>query len=124
MSYVYDVQRRVWTEHIRPLVVARHGEMFAFHFEALMEEMHSANHGVPSMDGIFKGDGINKAPGVNRAARELEEFVKEMGPKAPSKEEFVKATIQLIVARCRMEPGPLDITKVMAEIEEAVKGLA
>lgn len=124
MSYVYDLQRRVWSEHIRPLVVARHGEMFAFHFEALMEEMHSANHEVPSKDGVFKGDGINKDPRVCRAARELEEFVKEMGPKSPSKEEFVKATIQLIAARCRMEPGPLDMARVRAEIEEAVKGLA
>jgi len=78
MSYVYDLQRRVWTEKIRPLVVAQHGEMFAFHFEALMEEMHSANHNVPSKDGVFKGDGINKDPGVCRAARELEEYVKEM----------------------------------------------
>lgn len=124
MSHVYDVQRRVWTEHIRPLVVARHGEMFAFHFEALMEEMHSANHDVPSKDGIFKGDGINKDPRVCRAARELEEYVKEMAPKAPTKEEFVKNTIKLIVERCRLEPGPLDMSKVRAEIEEAVKGLA
>ena len=83
MSYVYDLQRRVWTEKIRPLVVAQHGEMFAFHFEALMEEMHSANHNVPSKDGVFKGDGINKDPGVCRAARELEEYVEEMRKKSP-----------------------------------------
>lgn len=81
MSYVYDLQGRVWTEKIRPMVVAQHGEMFAFYFEALMDEMHSANHAVPSKDGVFKGDGINKDPGVCRAARELEEYVKEMEKK-------------------------------------------
>jgi len=84
MSYVYDIQRRVWTEKIRPLVVTQHGEMFAFRFEALMEEMHSANHDVPSKDGVFKGDGINKDPRVCKVARELEEFVKEMDKKMGS----------------------------------------
>lgn len=124
MSYVYDLQRRVWTEHIRPLVVARHGEMFTFVFEALMEEMHSANHAVPSKDGVFKGDGINKDPGVCRAARELEEFVKnEMVPRMPSKEEFTKAALKLILLRYQLEPKQIDLSQVKSEIEEAVKGL-
>ena len=85
MSYVYDVMARVWRTHVRDLVVAKHGEMFAFHFEALMEEMHSANHDVPSKDGVFKGDGINKDPRVHRAARELEEYIKEMESDAKPK---------------------------------------
>lgn len=127
MSYVFDTMSRVWAQHVRPLVAAKHGEMFAFHFEALIEEMHSANHNVPSKDGVFKGDGINKDPGVHRAARELEEFVKTMGPKAPTKEEFVKATIQMVLARCMIDQTPRDWSwweRVKAEIDEAVKGLA
>mgnify|MGYP003581381635 FL=1 len=128
MSYVYDLQRRIWSEHIRPLVVARSGEMFAFHFEALMEEMHSANHAVPSKDGIFKGDGINKDPGVCRAARELEEFVeKEMKPRTPSKEEFAKAALQMLLLQCQLDPAPRDLAwwdRVKAEIDQVVKGLA
>jgi hypothetical protein len=124
MSYVYDVQRRVWTEHIRPLVVARHGEIFTFVFESLMEEMHSANHNVPSKDGVFKGDGINKDPGVHRAARELEEFVKnEMASRMPSKEEFIKATLKMILLRCQLDPKPIDLSQVKLEIQEAVKDL-
>ena len=124
MSYVYDLQCRVWSEHIRPLVAARHGEMFAFVFEALMEEMHSANHNVPSRDGVFRGDGINKDPGVCRAARELEEFVKnEMVSRTPSKEEFTKAAIKMILLRYQLEPKQIDLSQVKLEIEEAVKGL-
>ena len=124
MSYVYDLQRRVWSEHIRPLVAARHGEMFAFVFEALMEEMHSANHNVPSRDGVFRGDGINKDPGVCRAARELEEFVKnEMVSRTPSKEEFTKAALKMILLRYQLEPKQIDLSQVKLEIEEAVKGL-
>jgi len=127
MSYVYDLQRRVWTEQIRPLVVARHGEMFAFQFEALMEEMHSANHAVPSKDGVFKGDGINKDPGVCRAARELQEFVeKEMKPRAPSNEEFAKAMLQMLLLQCQLDPAPRDLDwwdRVKTEIDQAVKGL-
>jgi hypothetical protein len=77
VSYVYDVQRRVWAEHVRPLLLKDGKEMLALHFEALMESMHSANHRVPSADGIMKGDGINHDPEVCRDARELEEFVKK-----------------------------------------------
>lgn len=124
MSYVYDVQRRIWAEHIRPLVIARHGEMFAFHFEMLMEEMHSANHAVPSKDGVFKGDGINKDPRVCLAARELEEYVKdEIASHAPSKEEFVKAAIKMILTRYQLEPMAVDFDRLKAEIVEAMKGL-
>lgn len=75
MSYCYDVQRRVWYDLIRPLVAAK-DERLAFRFEELMEEMHSANHLVPSRDGTFKGDGINKDPMVTKAARELEDYAK------------------------------------------------
>lgn len=79
MSYVFDTMRRAWASHIRPLVVQAHGEELAFRFEGLIEEMHSANHDVPSRDGVFKGDGINKDPRVTRAARELEECIQELG---------------------------------------------
>jgi hypothetical protein len=82
VSYAYDVMRRVWNEYARPLVVEKHGEMLAFEFEGLIEEMHSANHDLPSKDGVFSGDGINKDPRVSRAARELEEFVKELKKKS------------------------------------------
>ena len=81
MSYAYDTMRRVWNEFARPLVVEKHGEMLAMHFESLIEEMHSANHDLPSKDGVFKGDGINKDPRVSRAARELEEIAEEIRKK-------------------------------------------
>jgi hypothetical protein len=81
MSYAYDTMGSVFRYHIRPLLAAAGKERLADHFEDLIEEMHSANHDVPSADGIFKGDGINKHHGVSRAARELDEHVKEIEKK-------------------------------------------
>jgi hypothetical protein len=73
MSYVYDVMERVFINQIAPRL--DDPELVAL-FEHLIAAMHSANHKVPSADGIFKGDGINKDPGVSRAAHALEEYVK------------------------------------------------
>lgn len=77
MSYCYDLMRGVYMKHIHPILVREGMERLSLHFEMLIEDMHSANHKVPSADGVFKGDGINKDPAVSRAARELDEYVKE-----------------------------------------------
>lgn len=73
MSYVFDTMRSVFRQHVYPLLEKAGKEEVALRFEALIEEIHSANHDVPSPDGTFKGDGINKHGPVTRAARELEE---------------------------------------------------
>lgn len=78
MSYCYDVMASVFRKHIEPLLKEQDRGELADHFLWLIEEMHSANHAVPSADGAFKGDGINKAPGVTQAARELEEVAKAL----------------------------------------------
>lgn len=78
MSYCYDVMSRVFRTHVYPLLERDGKEKLAMRFEMLIEDMHSANHNVPSKDGIFKGDGINKDAGVTRAARELEDAAKEL----------------------------------------------
>jgi hypothetical protein len=84
MSYAYDVMMRVWMDHLRPHVVASEDAKYhelADRFEELIESMHSANHKVPSADGVFKGDGLNKDPAVSRAARELDEYTRDNFPK-------------------------------------------
>ena len=93
MSYVYDIQRRIWNELIRPLVVQEHGEMFSFYFEDLMEEMHSANHMCDLQDNPAKGDGVNKHPRVCQTARELEEFVKNL-PSKPALKARISAVFK------------------------------
>lgn len=80
MSYAYDVMASAFRHHIAPRI----DQELAHHFSDLIEEMHSANHGVPSADGIFKSDGINKHAGVSRAARELDECVKKLEKKGAS----------------------------------------
>lgn len=74
MSYAYDVMSRVWAQHIRPNV---RDKTLALCFEMLIEEMHNANHRVPSANNVFKGDGINKDPEVTRAARALDDYARE-----------------------------------------------
>ncbi|HVK80414.1 MAG TPA: hypothetical protein VM915_07355 [Verrucomicrobiae bacterium] len=69
MSYAFDVMARVFRDSIKPRL---EDDELAFLFESLIEEMHSANHGTPSADGVFKGDGINKDRRVTAAARELD----------------------------------------------------
>lgn len=76
MSYCYDVMQGVFRRHITLLLVKDGKEDLALHFAMLIQDMHSANHEVPSEDGVFKGDGINKHPGVSRTARELDECAK------------------------------------------------
>lgn len=78
MSYCYDVMGGIYMRHIHPLLVKEGKETLSLRFEMLIQEMHSANHRVPSPDGVFKGDGINKDHGVSRAARELDEAAKEI----------------------------------------------
>ena len=73
MSYAFDVMASVWASDVRPRL---DDERLAMHFEMLIEAMHSANHRVPSANGVFKGDGVNKDPEVTAAARELDEYVK------------------------------------------------
>jgi hypothetical protein len=77
VSYVFDTMASVFRVHIHPLLVEKGKEDLGLEFQMLIEEMHSANHNVPSPDGIFKGDGINKHGPVTRAARELEECAKK-----------------------------------------------
>ena len=77
MSYVFDTMRSVFSRHVAPMLRKAGKEDLAMDFEALIEEMHSANHKVPSPDGVFNGDGINKHGPVERAARELEECAKK-----------------------------------------------
>ena len=74
MSYAFDTQAQVWRDHIRPLIKDDH---LAMRFEMLMQEMHDANHKVPSANGIFSGDGINKDGQVTKLARQLDEYVRE-----------------------------------------------
>lgn len=73
MSYVFDTMRSVFQQHVYPLLEKAGKEEIALRFQDLIEEIHSANHNVPSPDGVFKGDGINKHGPVTRAARDLEE---------------------------------------------------
>lgn len=75
MSYAFDVQARVWSAHIRPHIK---DEQLAMRFEMLMDDMHSANHRVPSANGVFRGDGVNKDGAVTRGARNLEAYVQKM----------------------------------------------
>lgn len=70
MSYCFDVVSRVYREKILPHVPDQ--EVAAL-FADVLDEMHSANHKLPSADGLFKGDGLNKDPRVTRAAQVLEE---------------------------------------------------
>lgn len=74
MSYTFDTISRVWYERIRPHVPDLE---LAMHFDECLEAIHSANHRVPSADGVFKGDGLNHDGELNRAVRELEEYVKK-----------------------------------------------
>lgn len=76
MSYCYDVMSRVFAQEIAPKLEAG----LALHFEMLIEAMHSANHRVPSADGVFKGDGINKSREVSEAARELDDYISHRPP--------------------------------------------
>lgn len=86
MSYCYDVMRSVFEGHIAPLLRKEGKEELSMRFSMLIEDMHSANHNVPSPDGVFKGDGINKDHAVSRSARELDEHVKEIEAAAKKKE--------------------------------------
>lgn len=74
MSYAFDTMARVFSERIRPHVP---DPVLAELFGELIEAMHSANHRVPSADGVFNGDGVNKDPAVTRAARDLDAYVRE-----------------------------------------------
>ena len=74
MSHAFDVMARVFREKIAPHVV---DEQLVMRFEMLIQDMHSANHNVPSADGIFTGDGVNKDRIVSDSARKLDEYVKE-----------------------------------------------
>jgi hypothetical protein len=117
MSYVYDIQRRIWSQHIRPLVVREHGEVFSFYFEDLMEEMHSANHSCDLQDSPSKGDGVNKHPRVCQTARELEEFVKNL----PAKPDL-KARISAVFGKFD-EIGGLDSSwylKLQQELKKTI----
>lgn len=76
MSYAFDTMAHVFGERIRPHVP---DSMLAELFSELIEAMHSANHRVPSADGVFNGDGVNKAPEVADAARRLDEHVGRRG---------------------------------------------
>ncbi len=78
MSYVYDVMSGIYSRHIRPLLEKDGKEELAMRFDFLIQDMHNANHNVPSADGVFKGDGINKDERVHRAARELDECAKKI----------------------------------------------
>lgn len=73
MSFAYDVQAAVWNKHIRPHVK---NDRLAMFFEMLMDDMHDANHKVPSANGVFKGDGVNKDAGVTFSAQRLDRYVR------------------------------------------------
>lgn len=81
MSYCYDVMSKIFREHIYHLLVKEGKEHLALRFDMLIQDMHNANHNVPSADGVFSGDGINKDPRVERAAHELEECAKKLEEK-------------------------------------------
>ena len=72
MSYCYDVMSRVFNGHVRRLLEENGKEKLAYRFERLIEDMHNANHEVPSANGVFKGDGINKDARVTKAAQNLD----------------------------------------------------
>lgn len=80
MSFAFDTLMSVWTKRVRPGIT---DDTLAYRFEALFEEMHSANHNVPDAKGIFKGDGVNKDSRVTRAARELEEHDRVLDGEEP-----------------------------------------
>jgi len=44
-------------------------------FAMIIEEMHGANHMLPSGDGRFSGDGLNKSGRVTAAVRQMEEYL-------------------------------------------------
>jgi hypothetical protein len=75
MSYCFDTLSRIYREKIEPHVPDQNLAML---FGSVLEEIHSANHRVPSADGTFKGDGLNHDPALHRATRELDEFVKAL----------------------------------------------
>ena len=74
MSYAFDVMTRIWEEEISGMI----DDELAMRFGLLIEEIHSANHNVPSPDGTFKGDGINKDPKVSAAAKKLDKAYEEL----------------------------------------------
>lgn len=78
MSYVYDVMSGVFSRHIRPLLEKDGKGDLAMRFDFLIQDMHEANHNVPSADGVFKGDGINKDDRVHRAAVKLDDIAKKL----------------------------------------------
>lgn len=83
MSYCFDTMVGVYRQHVYPLLQKDGKEDLAMRFELLIEAMHSANHDVPSKDGVFKGDGINKHPSVSAAARKLDECAQKYKPQIP-----------------------------------------
>lgn len=72
MSYCFDTISRVYRDRILPHVPDRE---LAEMFQGVLDEIHSANHNVPSANGVFKGDGLNKDPNLTAAVREMEEYV-------------------------------------------------
>lgn len=77
MSYVFDTLSSVWSKHIRPLVVNAGKEPLAFEFEALIEELHDANHRL--------NDAVNRDGAASKAARNLEQQAKAMEAVADGK---------------------------------------
>lgn len=78
MSHAFDTLTRALNEHVVPLLNKDKKPELALLIGMLVDEMHSANHRVPSADGVFSGDGVNKDRDVGRAARELDEHLKEL----------------------------------------------
>lgn len=72
MSYCFDQMARWFRDRFEP----KSGDVQEkYLFSMIIEEMHGANHMLPSGDGRFSGDGLNKSQRVTRAVRDLEEYL-------------------------------------------------
>lgn len=80
MSRVFDIAEGVYRKHIRKHVP---DGMLAELFAQVLAAMHSANHRVPSADGIFEGDGLNHDTQLIRATERLEKYLDETADSGP-----------------------------------------
>lgn len=72
MSYVFDKTSSVYREHILPHVPDKELGML---FEMVLEEIHLANHRVPSSDGVFKGDGLNHDRSLRSTVQQMVDYL-------------------------------------------------